>query len=415
MKICIIGGGAAGLMAAAAAVEANPDVEVVLLEKNESLGKKVIISGGGRCNLTTGIQDVKVVLTNYPRGSQFLTKAMHRFSPRMVYHWFESHGVPLKIEADMRVFPKSDDGRDVVRVFETIFTKSKVRVMFGVQVQGIKERHGVFTIRLKGQNASLLANKVILTTGGQTYRQTGSTGDGYAFASSLGHSITRLVPSLCALFTQETWPAKVAGISFPQVDVGRSSRGGRQRTSGPLLFTHKGISGPAVFAFSSLVAFEELDAEHPMVIAIDLFPERTEEDLVASLKTQIADTPKKSFVNVLAGFVPKSLAQVVTKELSLDGEKRANEISKKDLVRCAAWLKGLPLHVISRSGGDEFVTAGGVRLKNIDPSTLESKIHPGLYFAGEILDIDGFTGGFNLQSAWATGRLAGSSAGKATR
>lgn len=406
MKVAIIGGGAAGLMASATLLEADLKAEIFLIDKNDGLGKKVIISGGGRCNVTTGIQDIKIVLTKYPRGSKFLTSAMHKFSPLDVYRWFESHGVPLKVEADSRVFPRSNDGHDVVGVFEKLFKKSDVKLVLNTQVSNIKKIGKSFEIELKDKSP-LLVDKVILTTGGQAYRQTGSTGDGYAFATSLGHTITELAPSLSALFTQETWPAQVAGLSFQSASLGRP---GRLRTFGPMLFTHKGISGPAVFALSSLIAFEKFDAKHPLEIVIDLFPDKKATDLTSSIEAVKLANPKKSWINVLSTLVSKSLAEVICQELELDGDKKSHDISKKDLARCVGWFKSVPLHVISRSGGDEFVTAGGVNLKEVDPTTMQSKICPGLYFAGEILDIDGFTGGFNLQASWATGHLAGTSA-----
>ncbi|MDD5725882.1 MAG: NAD(P)/FAD-dependent oxidoreductase [Patescibacteria group bacterium] len=412
MKVAIIGGGAAGLMSAAILLEAAPKAEIFIIDKNDGLGKKVIISGGGRCNVTTGIQDIKVVLTKYPRGGKFLTSAMHKFSPSDVYQWFESHGVPLKIEADSRVFPRSNDGHDVVGVFEKLFKKSDVKLVLNTQVINIKKIGKSFEVELKDE-PPLLVDKVILTTGGQAYRQTGSTGDGYAFATSLGHTITELAPSLSALFTQETWPAKIAGLSFQSVSLGpegRLGRLGRLRTSGPILFTHKGISGPAVFALSSLIAFEKFDAKHPLEIVVDLLPDKKVSDLTSSIEAIKLANPRKSWLNILAEFVPKSLAEVICLELKIDGEKKSHDVSKKDLARCMDWLKGVPLHIISRSAGDEFVTAGGVNLKEVDPTTMQSKICPGLYFAGEILDIDGFTGGFNLQASWATGHLAGTSA-----
>ncbi|MHB8831237.1 MAG: BaiN/RdsA family NAD(P)/FAD-dependent oxidoreductase [Patescibacteria group bacterium] len=406
MKTAIIGGGAAGLMSAATLLEANPKAEIFIIDKNDSLGKKVIISGGGRCNVTTGIQDIKVVLTKYPRGGKFLISAMHKFSPSDVYQWFESHGVPLKVEADSRVFPRSNDGHDVVGVFEKLFKKSDVKLVLNTQVSNIKKIGKSFEVELKDKSP-LLVDKVILTTGGQAYRQTGSTGDGYAFATSLGHTITELAPSLSALFTQETWPAKVAGLSFQAAELHVKPS---HSTIGPLLFTHKGISGPAVFALSSLVAFEKFDAKHPLEIAVDLFPDKQVTDLTSSIEAIKLANPRKSWLNVLAEFVPKSLAEVICLELKIDGEKKSHDVSKKDLARCMDWLKGVPLHIISRSAGEEFVTAGGVNLKEVDPTTMQSKICPGLYFAGEILDIDGFTGGFNLQASWATGHLAGTSA-----
>jgi len=404
MKIAVIGGGAAGLMAAAAAREVNPDAEIFVMEKNESLGKKVIISGGGRCNVTTGIRDVRTVLTKYPRGGKFLSSAMYGFSPEAILDWFESHGVPLKVEEDLRVFPRSDDGRDIVRVFETLFHDSGVRVRLGSVVERIEKAGAGFSIVLR-DGEPLVVDRVILTTGGQAHRQTGSTGDGYAFAVSLGHSITALAPSLASLTTRETWPAEVSGLSFAQAQISAAVPS-KAHFTGPFLFTHRGISGPAVFAVSSLVAFEKFDADHPLEIIIDLFPEEVIDQLKKRLTDAVAETPKKQGENVLSAIISKSLAHVVAHELKI-GEKRANELSKAEILSIAKWLKNVPLHIVSRGAGDEFVTAGGVDLKEVNPKTMESRICPGLFFAGEILDIDGFTGGFNLTSAWATGRCAG--------
>ncbi len=406
MKIGIIGGGAAGLMAASAARDANPDAEIFLIEKNDGLGKKVIISGGGRCNVTTGIFDVKEALTRYPRGSKFLSSAMHQFPPEQVYAWFEAHGVPLKIEEDFRVFPKSNNGRDIVAVFENIFRSSNIRVMLKANAIRIEKRGDRFNIFFKDNDEPLVVDRVILTTGGQAYRHTGSTGDGYAFAQALGHTITPLAPSLNSFVTRETWPKELSGLSFEKAAIA-AKRGKNLQYTGPFLFTHKGVSGPAVFAVSSLVAFETYDAEHPLEISIDLFPNLTADELREKLESRIAENPKKSFANALIGTIPKSLAETLVQQMNFLFEKKAADISKKELLRCVAWLKGIPLTVIGRGVGDEFVTAGGVDLKEVNPSTMESKICLGLFFAGEILDIDGFTGGFNLQASWATGRLAG--------
>lgn len=412
MKCAIIGGGAAGLMAAATLRDASPHASVFVLERNNGLGKKVIISGGGRCNVTTGITDVRTVLTKYPRGSKFLTAAMYAFPPEAVYAWFEDHSVPLKTEPDLRVFPQSDNGHDIVGAFERLFAESGVQVLLKTDVVGVERGEaGGFLVRIKGQAEPLAVDVVVLTTGGQAYRHTGSTGDGYAFATSLGHTLTALAPSLNAFFTKERWPADVSGLSFERATV-TAKRGKSPEFTGPILFTHKGTTGPAVFALSSIVAFEKYDAAEPLDIAIDLFPDETEDELRARIEGHIAAAPTKIFRNVIASVVPKSLAEVCVSEATLPGEKRAAEVSKKDLARCVAWLKGIPLTVIQRGAGDEFVTAGGVPLSEVDPSTMESKICPGLYFAGEILDVDGFTGGFNLQASWATGHLAGESIAK---
>ncbi|MBI5654644.1 aminoacetone oxidase family FAD-binding enzyme [Candidatus Uhrbacteria bacterium] len=426
MKIAIIGGGAAGTMAAAAAHETDPQAEIIILEKNDGLGKKVIISGGGRCNLTTGIKDIKTVLTKYPRGGKFLTKAMHRFSPESVWAWFESHGVPLKVEKDLRVFPVSNDGKDVVGVFGKIFRDPKINVRFKVQVMGIKKEPDGFEILVK-EGKPFSVDKVILTTGGQAYRQTGSTGDGYAFAQSLGHSLTPLAPSLSALFTREKWVADLAGVSIERAGLacrpersgaelkdlskkGPSASSERHSVVGPFIFTHKGISGPAVFALSSLIAFEPISSDDPLPVSIDFFPDRKLPEVLESVWFHLDKYPKKSLTNVIGALLPKSLAFRVCLSAGLDPESPASACNKKGAERLAQIMKGFMLHTISRSPGEEFVTAGGVDLKEVDPSTMESKICPGLYLAGEILDIDGFTGGFNLQSAWATGRLAGESA-----
>jgi len=407
MKI-IIGGGAAGLMAAAAIRENCPDKEVTLIDKNDGLGKKVLISGGGRCNVTTGLRDIRVVLSKYPRGAKFLNSAMRRFSPEAVYDWFEDHGVPLKVEADFRVFPRSNDGRDIVGVFERLFENSNVRVLLGRRVAAIERLGSGFRVACVGLPA-LDADKVILTTGGQAFRQTGSTGDGYAWAEALGHHITPLAPSLSSLTTRETWVREVSGLSFPQARL-RTVRPAVHEFTGPFLFTHRGLSGPAVFAISSLVAFEKFDAAQPLELEIDLFPDLTAVQLQDRLDTGLRQNSKKSLVNVLDFFMAKTLAAVLCRELGMNPAAYAGETARTDVARLAGWLKGVPLRVTARDAGEEFVTAGGVDLGEVNQRTMESKIVPGLYFAGEILDIDGFTGGFNLQASWATGRVSGESA-----
>jgi len=408
MKIAVIGGGAAGLMAAASARETNPDAEIFVIEKNDGLGKKVIISGGGRCNLTTGIHDIRTLRTKYPRGGAFLSSALFAFPPEAIVDWFESHGVPLKEEADARVFPCSDDGKDIVGVFETFFRENNVRVWLHSSVERIEKNHSGFSIHLKDGNKPLIVDRIILTTGGQAYRQTGSTGDGYAFAVALGHTITPLAPSLSSFETREPWPADVSGLSFTNARISANTPPGTN-ASGPFLFTHKGVSGPAIFALSSLIAFETIDRTHPVKIFIDLFPEETTEQLRTRIDEAIKEMPKKQSENMLALIVSKSLAHVAVHETSVES-KRANELSKQETLAIASWLKRIPLHVIGRGTGDEFVTAGGVDLKEVNPKTMESLICPGLFFAGEILNIDGFTGGFNLTASWATGHDAGAHA-----
>lgn len=410
MKIAIIGGGAAGMMAAAAINETAPDAEIFLIEKNASLGQKVIISGGGRCNVTTGFSDLRLILDRYPRGGKFLTSAMYAFPPDQVYRWFEAHGVPLKTEEDLRVFPKSNNGKDIVAVFEKILRTGQspegpCSLLLHHDVQKIEKLANGFRLHFKA-HPPLEVDKLILTTGGQAYRHTGSTGDGYTFAESLGHSITPLAPSLNSFITKETWPKELAGVSLPKVTL----RAKKEKFTGPILFTHRGLTGPAVFALSSLIAFEEYNPEHPLPLSIDLLPFTNQALFEAEFKNELQENPKKMFKNTLAKYMPKSLAATLCTLLAIDGDRNNSEVAKKDIQKTIERVKNLPLTLIGRGAGDEFVTAGGVELSEVNPRTLESKLTPGLYFAGEILNIDGFTGGYNLQCAWATGRLAGQSA-----
>lgn len=408
MRVAIIGAGAAGMMCAASLHEADPTAEIFLIDRNDGLGKKVIISGGGRCNVTTGIHDVQTLLTKYPRGGKFLTTAMYAFPPDAVYAWFEAHGVPLKTQKDARVFPVSDNGKDIVGVFEKMFAGSTVKVMLKRSVTSVEKNGDEFFVTLKDTAVPLVVDRLVLTTGGQAYRQTGSTGDGYAFAASLGHTITPLAPSLNAFFTIEKWPAAISGLSFENATI-TAKREGHPHFTGPFLFTHKGVSGPAVFALSSLVAFEKYDNGQPLEIAIDLFPEITFDQLLGRFESILAEHFNKQFLNVLGILIPKSLADVVVAELGISLSKRANQVAKKDIHRVIMWLKAIPLSVVARGAGDEFVTAGGVELSEIDPKTMQSKVCPGLYLAGEVMNVDGFTGGFNLQASWAAGKLAGES------
>lgn len=411
--LVVIGGGAAGLMAAASAIETRPDIKMALIERNRELGKKVKISGGGRCNVTTGIQDIKTVLSKYPRGGKFLISAMHAFPPNSMMEWVEAHGVPLKVEEDLRVFPCSDQSDDIVNLFEEILNTSYAKVYVETSVQSIEKKEDVFHIALKEWRDGMTADAVIIATGGQAYRATGSTGDGYAFAESLGHTLTSLAPSLSSFATEEKWTADISGLSFGYAVL--STNAPKAKSEGGFIFTHKGISGPAVFALSAQLAFEEMDSDHPIMIFIDLFPEESAEDLLMRLNDTIEQNPKKQIGTILSFLIPKSLSDVACYELRLIDHRHAIELSKKERLQIAAWLKSIPLHAIGRGAGDEFVTAGGVNTKEVNPKTMESTITKGLYFAGEVLDVDGYTGGFNLQASWATGRAAGIASASAVK
>lgn len=415
MRVGIVGAGAAGLMAAAAIAEkSNGKAEVFLIDKNSILGRKVLVSGGSRCNITTSLSDITQILQNYPRGKNFLKFAMRNLPPQKLCKWFIEHGCTIKEEAHDKIFPVSDHGEDVIRVFEKIFKKFHVRLVLENPLLSLEKsttKPKKFILRLK-KGPPLEVDKLIITTGGVSHRETGSTGDGYAFAEKFGHTITPLAPSLHGYELKEFWPKSLSGLSFANAKLKFSSTSKTQNYhfSGPFLFTHKGISGPAVFALSSLSAYENIGLSKPPLLHIDFFPNKTYETLTSEIKSALNSSTIKTVVNTISKFVPRSLAETFLHTLQIPAQKKNAEISKKDLNKIVELLKNTQLTITNRISGDEFVTAGGVSTQEINPKTMESKICPNLYFAGEILDIDGFTGGFNLQSAWCTGFLAGKSA-----
>jgi predicted Rossmann fold flavoprotein len=406
MSIAIIGGGAAGMMAAAAILEKNPQEEVFLIEKNATLGQKVLISGGGRCNVTTGFSDLRLIADRYPRGGKFLQSAFHRFGPEQVMNFFESRGVPLKVEEDLRVFPVSDNGKDIVGVFEKLLKSANL--LFRTELTHLKKTASGFTLSFKNHEP-ITVDKVILTTGGQAYRATGSTGDGYRFAESVGHHVTTLAPSLNSFITEETWLKNLAGVSLQKAGLSVKIQK-KMEWTGPILFTHRGLTGPAVFALSSLIAFEDYTRESPLELTLDFLPDTPQNLLEEEFHRTVQENPKKTYRNILGYFLPKSLASELCEQAGIDEKKQATQVGKKEQQKILEKLKHLKLHLIGRAAGDEFVTAGGVDTDEVDPRSMESKLCPGLFFAGEILNVDGFTGGYNLQAAWATGHLAGESA-----
>lgn len=405
MTIAIIGGGAAGMMAAATILEAAPTAKVILIEKNASLGRKVIISGGGRCNVTTGIHNVRDLLTRYYRGSKFLTTAMYQFPPDQVYQWFEEHGVPLKTEDDLRVFPQSNNGKDIVGVFENMFAQSNVELILRQGITMVEPKNSQFSLTLK-DDRQLLVDVLILTTGGQAYRHTGSTGEGYRFAENLGHTITDLAASLNSFHLQEDWTGQLAGVSFERITL-RVPSHKEFTATGPIVFTHKGISGPAVFALSAQVAFENYNTTTPLVMTIDFVPDISLEQLRTALQNDILSSPTRLLSKTLQKWLPKSVIKELQISLQIPEDIKNASVSKHMRAGILQWLKSCTVHAIGRGAGSEFITAGGVDTKDVNPRTMESLVCPKLLFAGEILNIDGITGGFNLQAAWATGRLAG--------
>jgi hypothetical protein len=396
-KVAIIGAGAAGMMAMSAILEESHDCQIFLIEKNASAGNKVLLTGGGRCNVTTGLPDMKEVLKRYPRGSVFLKYAMHFYPPKAVCEFFVKRGVRLKTEKDFRVFPVSDRSCDIVGVFEKEIKNPRVKTFFGADVVSVVTVDNGFEINFRS-NEKLLVDEILLATG--------SSPVGYKFAKEFGHKITKLNPSLYAFSVKENFIKNLAGIHFEQVKM-KLVCDNEYVFKGPFLFTHKGISGPCVFAISSMSAHEEISKNSMRNLFIDFFPEENYQSLGDRISKEFVKNPRKRISNILSEFVTKSFAGQFLSFLLID--KIAGEISKKELNKIVENLKNLRLTIDGKIKGEEFVTAGGVDLREVDAKTMQSKISPNLYFAGEILDIDAFTGGFNLQSAWCTGRLAGES------
>lgn len=388
MRIAIIGAGAAGMIMAATILENNPEAEVLLFDRNSRIGRKVAISGGGRCNVTTGITDPKLLLTKYPRGADFLKFAFKQFGPEKVVDWFETRGVPLKTEADNRVFPATNNSESVVELFESIFAKNpKYQLHLSESIIKVEQINHKFT--LTSNKSSYEVDILALTTGGNAYSHTGSKGDGYKFSADLGHSITELGPSLNSFEVKEDWVKQLSGLSLKDAVIEFQDT----KLNGPFLFTHFGISGPLTFAFAAHIPFREMPCQvrlNPFGADFDL------NDLIQS-------NGKKSISNVLSLKIPSRLSRTILEQANIDPNKKSSELSKNERQN----LLTLPITLLKRRPGDEFVTAGGIKLEEVSPKTMQSKLCPNLFFAGEILDIDGYTGGFNLQSSWATGRLAG--------
>lgn len=414
VNIAVVGGGAAGMMAAATLAEERPGARVTVLERNRRLGAKVIISGGGRCNVTTGIDDPRTLLSRYPRGGRWLRPAMAAFPPRQVVTWFEAHGVPLKTEPDLRVFPVSNNGREIVAAFATVFERSRVAVLLGTPVTAIEHDQVGFQLSLADGDEPLRFDRLILTTGGAAYRHTGSTGDGYRFAAALGHTVTPLFPSLNAYAVAEQWAMSLSGLSFADARLTIAARrpGGQPyQARGAFLFTHFGVTGPAVFALCSEAASEPYSVEQPLALSINLMPDRRPDQIDALLQQRITALGGRALANLLDTVLPRSICPVLCELAGVEPALHAARLSRAGRRRLAALIGALPLTITGRRNGEELVTAGGVATDEVDPHTMASRRAPGLFFAGEILNVDGYTGGYNLQAAWATGRAAGLAAG----
>ena len=408
-KVVIIGGGAAGMMAALAAAEGGS--RVCLIEKNEKLGKKLFITGKGRCNVTNA-GDMETLFANVRTNSKFLYSAFYGYDNRAVMDFLESAGCRLKTERGDRVFPLSDHSSDVIAAFGRELKRHGVEILLNTEVRSLvtgKDGERIEGVRLTGGRV-IPGDSCIVCTGGLSYPSTGSTGDGYVFARDTGHRVTELKPALVPLNVKEGWCARLMGLSLKNVNL-RLVCGGKEMYQGfgEMLFTHFGISGPLVLSASS---FYPSSAAGQAYVSIDLKPALDMEQLDRRLLRDFEENKNRQFKNSLEGLFPVKLIPVMIQLSGIHPDKKVNEITREERRRFGELIKGLPLTVTGLRGYEEaIITQGGVSVKDVNPSTMESKKVKELYFAGEVLDLDALTGGFNLQIAWSTGHLAGEAAG----
>lgn len=403
--LIVIGGGAAGMMAAGTAAELG--LSVILAEKNARLGRKLGITGKGRCNLTNNCS-VQDVIAAVPTNSRFLYGAVSRFVPQDTMAFFEGLGVPLKTERGQRVFPQSDRAGDVIDALTRFLQKNHVKILQGEARKLLIEEDGVHGVVLR-DGTELLAPKVIVACGGASYPGTGSTGDGYRLARQTGHSVLPLRPSLVPLVEQGNDCAQMQGLALKNAAVRVYERQKLiYEDFGELLFTHFGLSGPVVLSASSHMRRMEPGVYR---LEIDLKPALSPEKLDARLQRDLEQNSNKDFINSLGALLPRKMIPVLVERSGIPPETKCNAITREQRRDFAALLKGFSVNIQGfRPIEEAIVTSGGVNVKEINPKTMESKLIHGLYFAGEVLDVDAYTGGFNLQIAFATGRLAAQAA-----
>lgn len=404
-KIIVVGGGAAGMMAAIQAAQAG--AQVTILEKMPRVGKKMLITGKGRCNITN-CAPIPELIQNMIGNGAFLYSAFHQFDNQEVIRFFGSLGVEVKTERGGRVFPVSDKAADVVKALQTKLESLDVTVLTNHavdeclvcdgRISGVKTTTGTY----------YAADAVIVAVGGASYPATGSSGDGVRLAGRLGHTIVPLRPSLVPLETEEDWVRDVQGLSLRNVKVTLSGAGKKlEEEFGEMLFTHFGVSGPIILSLSRKAALA-LEKSDDVVLAIDLKPALSLEKLDKRIQRDFTEQNRRQLRNVLPKLLPVRLVDIVLDLAFLDGDKQVSQVTREERLRLMEVLKCLELTITkTRSVDEAIVTAGGVAVKEINPKTMESKRIQGLYFAGEVIDIDGYTGGFNLQAAFSTGYVAG--------
>ena len=411
MKVVVIGGGPAGMMSAISAAKSGD--KVVLLEKNNILGKKILITGKGRCNITSSL-DIDDFINNIPGNGRFLYSAFENFDNKDIIELLKKEGVSVKEERGNRYFPTSDRAEDVRMVLERETKKAGVDVKLNSKVCGIEiEDSRVKSVLL--ENGKIDADKIILATGGKSYPLTGSNGDGYKIAEELGHTIKDVRGSLVPLIAEKSVCLKMQGLSLRNVgivlyDVEKDKK--IYSDFGEMLFTHFGVSGPTILSGSAhLLRYKDVDkkiSNGKIVLKIDLKPALSFEQLDARILRDFTEVKNKQFKNSLDKLLPKKMIDVVIDKSKIDSEKHVNEITREERMNLVKILKCFVVRIDGFRPVDEaIVTAGGISVKEINPKTMESKIVSGLYFAGEIIDVDAYTGGFNLQIAYSTGFTAG--------
>ena len=416
MKVLVIGGGPAGMMSAITSAEQGNSVTI--LEKMEILGKKLLITGKGRCNITNSA-DMQEFMQNIPQNSKFLYSAFNQYNNQDIINFLNKQGVATKVERGGRIFPVSDKAVDVLNAFLRRLKQLNVQLKTNFEVTKILTENGVVTGiegKNNGKTEGILAQKVILATGGKSYPVTGSTGDGYKLVEKVGHTITKIKPSLVPLTCEEKSKmicGQMQGLSLKNVAI-KIKDGDKiiYEDFGEMLFTHYGLSGPIILSSSAILIryknIENLLRENRIKIYIDLKPALDEEKLDNRILRDFEELKNKQFKNSLEKLLPRKMIEPIIEVTGINPEKRINEITKEERKRIVKILKNFELTLNGfRNIEEAIITSGGINIKEINPKTMESKIVKGLYFAGEIIDIDAFTGGFNLQIAWSTGYTAG--------
>lgn len=406
--VIVIGAGPAGMMAAITAARAGKTVD--LIEKNEKIGKKLFITGKGRCNVTNAC-DTQDLFSNVLEHSKFLYSAIYGFDNQMVMRFFEDGGCKLKVERGQRVFPESDHSSDIIRVLDKAIKSEGINLLLNREVSQVvtdQSEKKVTGVKLKNKEI-LSAESVIVATGGISYVLTGSTGDGYRFAKECGHTIVDTSPALVPLSVKEEWCKSLQGLSLRNVSATIEVEGKKIYSDfGEMLFTHYGVSGPLILSGSSYYVHKAKGKTAKLWI--DLKPALTKEQLDKRILREFDENKNKQFKNAISSLFPAKMLPIMPMLADINGDKKVNEITKEERERFVTTIKHLELTVTGvRDYNEAIITKGGVSLKEINPSTMESKLIKGLFFAGEVLDLDALTGGYNLQIAWSTGHLAGES------